>query len=50
MQKPESLLGVWIAIGVLLGVGMDNVGVGIAIGVAIGVAMYTSAKKKKDKE
>jgi len=45
MKNPETVLSVWIAFGVLLGIGIDNVGAGIAIGVAIGIAMYTKAKK-----
>jgi len=49
MKNPETVLAVWVALGVVLGIGMDNIGAGIAIGVAIGVAMYTS-KKKTEKE
>lgn len=45
MQNPETVLAVWVAFGVILGIGMDNIGAGIAIGVAIGVAMYTTKKK-----
>ncbi len=50
MKNPNTVLSVWIAFGVLLGIGIDNVGAGIAIGVAIGVAMYTSVKKRENKE
>lgn len=49
MKNPETVLGVWVAFGVVLGIGIDNVGAGIAIGVAIGVAMYTSLKNKNKK-
>ncbi len=45
MQKPEVTLSVWIAFGVLFGIGIDNVGAGIAVGVAIGVALYSKQKK-----
>lgn len=47
MKNPETILAVWIAFGVILGIGMDNIGAGIAIGVAIGVAMYTTKRKSK---
>lgn len=49
MKNPETVLAVWVALGVVLGIGMDNIGAGIAIGVAIGVAMYAT-KKKTEKE
>ena len=49
MKNPETASAVWVAIGVLLGIGMDNVGAGIAIGVAIGVAMYTTGRKSEKK-
>lgn len=49
MKNPETLLAVWIAIGVLFGIGIDNMGAGIAVGIAIGVAMYTNAKKNNKK-
>jgi uncharacterized membrane protein YraQ (UPF0718 family) len=49
MKNPETVLAVWVAFGVVLGIGMDNIGAGVAIGVAIGVAMYTT-KKRGDKE
>ncbi|MEZ4195646.1 MAG: hypothetical protein R3B53_04655 [Candidatus Paceibacterota bacterium] len=44
MKNPETVLSVWITFGVLLGIGIDNVGAGIAIGVAIGIALYTNVK------
>lgn len=43
-QKPKTILSIWIAFGVIFGIGIDNIGVGIAIGVALGVAL---SKKKK---
>ncbi len=49
-KKPETMLAVGISVGVVLGIGMDNIGAGIAIGVAIGVGMYTTSKKAADKE
>lgn len=49
MKNPETVLAVWIAFGVIFGIGIDNVGAGIAIGVAIGVAMYINVKKKNKK-
>lgn len=50
MEKPGVILPVWIAVGFVLGIGMDNVGAGVAIGVAIGVAMYTAKKGSKQKK
>ena len=49
MCKPDVILPVWIGVGFIIGIGMDNIGAGVAIGVAIGVALYSS-KKKTDKE
>jgi hypothetical protein len=49
MKNPETVLAVWIAFGVIFGIGIENVGAGIAIGVAIGVAMYTNVKKNNKK-
>lgn len=45
MKHPETALAVWIAVGFIIGVGMDNIGAGVAIGVAIGAAMYATKKK-----
>lgn len=45
-QKPESRLAVGIAVGLLIGVGADNVGLGIALGVALGAAGYTTCSIK----
>lgn len=47
MKNPGTVLAVWIAFGVVFGIGIDNVGAGIAIGLAIGVAMYSKVKKKE---
>lgn len=47
MKNPGTVLAVWVAFGVVLGIGMNNIGAGVAIGVAIGVAMYTTKKKAK---
>jgi F0F1-type ATP synthase membrane subunit c/vacuolar-type H+-ATPase subunit K len=49
-KKPEVMLAAGIAIGVAIGIGMDNIGAGIAIGVAIGIGMQASAKKALKKE
>lgn len=49
MENPNTVPSVWIAFGVLFGIGIDNVGAGIAIGVAIGIAMYTKVKKNNEK-
>ncbi len=46
MENPKTVLSVWVAFGVLFGIGIDNIGVGIAIGIAIGTALYTNKKKK----
>lgn len=47
-QKPETRLAVGVALGLLIGYGAENVGLGIALGVAIGVALYIDAKKKNN--
>ena len=39
------LLPLSIALGVSVGVAIDQVGVGAAVGVAIGAALYSSSKK-----
>lgn len=46
MHKPETRLAIGIAAGMLIGIGMDNIGLGIALGVALGVPGYASCKKK----
>ena len=50
-NKPESMVGVGIALGisfgVAIGVALGNVGVGIALGIAFGVA-YDAAMAKKN--
>ena len=38
-QQCAAMGGAWIAIGVAIGVSMDNIGAGIAIGIGIGVPM-----------
>ena len=46
-------LSIGLALGVMVGVAMDNIPIGICIGVALGVAYDANAKKeenKKDKE
>lgn len=48
MEKSSVILPVWIAVGFVLGIGMDNIGAGVAIGVALGVAMYTTKRKTKE--
>lgn len=45
-QKPETRLAVGMAVGVLIGVGADNVGLGFALGITLGVAGYTTYKNK----
>jgi len=45
-KKPVSMIGAGIAIGVGIGVAMDNVGLGIALGLAIGAGMASIQKKK----
>lgn len=50
MNNPETVLAVWIAFGLLIGVGMDNIGVGIALGLSIGVAMSAAQRNKNKKE
>lgn len=49
MENPNIVLSVWISLGVLFGIGIDNIGAGIAIGVAIGTAMYTNVEKMRNK-
>ena len=46
---PENLMGISIAVGVVFGVGIDNVGLGICLGVAIGAGMGSIQKKKKER-
>ena len=50
MKNPETVLAVWVAFGVLFGVGIENVGAGVAVGVAIGVAMSVSQRKKNQED
>jgi len=48
MKKPTNLLGACIAIGVVFGVAIDNIGLGIALGLTIGASMsYSQTKKNK---
>ena len=48
MKKPTNLLGTGIAIGVVFGVAIDNIGLGIALGLTIGASMpYSQTKKNK---
>ena len=42
MKKSTNLLGAGIAIGVVFGVAISNIGLGIALGLAIGASMYYS--------
>jgi len=44
--RPVQYLGAGIAIGVAIGVAVDNIGAGIAVGIAMGVAMDSYRKKK----
>ena len=46
MTKPANMIGAGIAIGVTVGVAMDDVGLGIALGLAIGAGMASKQKKK----
>ena len=46
MKKPTNLLVAGIAIGVVFGVAISNIGLGIALGLAIGASMYYSQTKK----
>ena len=46
MKKSTNLLGAGIAIGVVFGVAIRNIGLGIALGLAIGASMYYSQTKK----
>ena len=50
MKKPETRFLIGMIGGVLIGIGMDNIGVGIALGVALGVPGYASCKKKKKED
>ena len=50
---PGQSLDIGLAIGMLIGVAMDNIPIGICIGVALGTAYSANARKeenKKDKE
>lgn len=44
-QKPETRLAIGVALGLLIGYGAENVGLGLVLGVALGVAGYTTHKK-----
>ena len=51
--KNSQYLSIGLALGVMVGVAMDNIPIGICIGVALGVTYDANAKKeenKKDKE
>lgn len=48
LKNPETQLVIGMVLGLLIGIGMDNIGVGIALGVALGAPGYVSCKKKKD--
>ena len=48
MKKPTNLLGTGIAIGVVFGVAISNIGLGITLGLAIGASMsYLQTKENK---
>ena len=48
MKKPTNLLGAGIAIGVVFGVAISNIGLGIALGLASGASMsYSQTKENK---
>ena len=48
MKKPTNLLGAGIAIGVVFGVAISNIGLGITLGLAIGASMsYSQTKENK---
>ena len=42
MKNPDVALAVWIAAGLVIGIGMGNVGVGIAVGAAIGILVRSN--------
>ncbi|MFT6829192.1 MAG: hypothetical protein ACJAV6_000005 [Candidatus Paceibacteria bacterium] len=46
MKKPETRLGIGIMLGLLIGIAMDDIGLGLAFGVVFGVSSYSSTKKK----
>lgn len=48
MKHPDTILAVWIAVGILFGVAIDNVAVGIAVGVAIGASLRASKNTRSD--
>lgn len=45
-QKPETRLALGVALGLLIGVGVENAGLGLVLGVALGVASYVTQKNK----
>lgn len=45
-KRPARMIGAGLAIGVGVGVALDNIAVGIAIGLAIGVALDSYRKEK----
>ena len=44
-NRPSKLIGLGIAIGVPIGLAMDNIGAGIAVGIAIGAACAAKSAK-----
>ena len=48
MRKPTNLLGAGVAIGIVFGMAISNIGLGIALGLAMGASMsYSQTKKNK---
>jgi len=47
IQRPETSAAIGVVGGMLIGIGVDNYGLGIALALALGTGSYISGKKKK---
>jgi hypothetical protein len=47
---PASWLGIGIAMGLIIGLALDNISIGLALGVAIGAAMMAGASRSKKQD
>ena len=47
-KVPYNMIGVGLAIGVAIGVSLNNIALGIGVGVAIGAGLVTTQMKKEN--
>jgi phage tail tube protein FII len=50
LKMPETYAALGMFGGILIGIGMDNIGAGVGIGIALGIPAYVSGKKKETKD